>query len=91
MLLTDDRASSGGFARSDFSNSVLFPIGSDVFNLPAGVTANAPDPFIVNNLYIPTSVTPLPATLPLFGTGLGGLGLLGWRRKRKASAALAAA
>jgi len=31
-------------------------------------------------------VTPLPAALPLFATGLGGLGLLGWRRKRKAQA-----
>jgi hypothetical protein len=31
--------------------------------------------------------TPLPATLPLFATGLAGLGLLGWRRKRKAQAA----
>jgi hypothetical protein len=30
------------------------------------------------------TVTPLPATLPLFATGLGALGLLGWRRKRKA-------
>jgi hypothetical protein len=29
-------------------------------------------------------VTPLPAALPLFATGLGALGLLGWRRKRKA-------
>jgi hypothetical protein len=28
----------------------------------------------------------LPAALPLFATGLGGLGLLGWRRKRKAQA-----
>jgi hypothetical protein len=30
-----------------------------------------------------TTATPLPAALPLFATGLGGLGLLGWRRKRK--------
>jgi hypothetical protein len=30
---------------------------------------------------------PLPAALPLFATGLGALGLLGWRRKRKASVA----
>jgi len=30
-----------------------------------------------------TATTPLPATLPLFATGLGALGLLGWRRKRK--------
>jgi hypothetical protein len=33
-----------------------------------------------------TAVTPLPAALPLFATGLGGLALLGWRRKRKAQA-----
>ena len=31
--------------------------------------------------------TPLPAALPLFAAGLGGLGLLGWRRKRRAQAA----
>ncbi|HWY88018.1 MAG TPA: hypothetical protein VNX28_14900 [Gemmataceae bacterium] len=31
--------------------------------------------------------TPLPAALPLFATGLGALGLLGWRRKRKADIA----
>lgn len=36
----------------------------------------------------PASGTPLPAALPLFATGLGGLGLLGWRRKRKAQAGL---
>jgi hypothetical protein len=32
------------------------------------------------------TATPLPAALPLFATGLGGLGLLRWRRKRKAQA-----
>ena len=31
-------------------------------------------------------LTPLPAALPLFATGLAGLGLLGWRRKKKAAA-----
>ena len=31
-------------------------------------------------------VTPLPTALPLFATGLGVLGLLGWRRKRKQAA-----
>jgi hypothetical protein len=29
-----------------------------------------------------TETTPLPAALPLFASGLGALGLLGWRRKR---------
>jgi hypothetical protein len=33
------------------------------------------------------TTTPLPAALPLFASGLGGLVLLGWRRKRKAQAA----
>jgi hypothetical protein len=33
--------------------------------------------------------TPLPATLPLFATGFGALGLLGWRRKRKAQTVVA--
>jgi hypothetical protein len=32
---------------------------------------------------IGSAETPLPAALPLFATGLGGLGLLGWRRKRQ--------
>src|SRR5262249_27065065 len=31
----------------------------------------------------PVPTTPLPAAFPLFATGLGALGLLGWRRKRK--------
>jgi hypothetical protein len=34
--------------------------------------------------------TPLPAALPLFATGVGAMGLLGWRRKRKSAAAIAA-
>ena len=34
--------------------------------------------------FTPVSAVPLPAALPLFATGLGVLGLLGWRRKRKA-------
>jgi hypothetical protein len=34
-----------------------------------------------------SAATPLPAALPLFVTGLGGLGLLHWRRKKKAAVA----
>ncbi len=34
-----------------------------------------------------SSATPLPATLPLFASGLGALGLLRWRRKRKVALA----
>jgi len=32
------------------------------------------------------SVVPLPAALPLFGTGLALMGFIGWRRKRKIAA-----
>jgi hypothetical protein len=42
-------------------------------------------PYIIDNNSV--SQTPLPAALPLFAGGLGALGLLGWRRKRKARAA----
>jgi hypothetical protein len=55
---------------------------------------NACEPFIAQGwsfsgpgVWI-AEATPLPATLPLFATGLGALGLLGWRRKRKAQAAV---
>jgi hypothetical protein len=34
--------------------------------------------------------TPLPAALPLFASGIGAMSLLGWRRKRKAAAIIAA-
>jgi hypothetical protein len=35
------------------------------------------------------SATPLPVTLPLFASGLGALGVFGWRRKKKAQAVAA--
>jgi hypothetical protein len=35
----------------------------------------------------PQAAVPVPAALPLFATGLGALGLIGWWRKRKAQAA----
>jgi hypothetical protein len=37
----------------------------------------------LDNVSFTVSPTPLPAALPLFATGLGVLGLFGWRRKRK--------
>jgi hypothetical protein len=62
----------------------LAPGASTVFalELPASILSVTG----INNV----STTPIPAALPLFASGLGGLGLLGWRRKRKKAAALAA-
>ena len=36
------------------------------------------------------AATPIPSTLPLLATGLAALGLLGWHRRRKAGAGVAA-
>jgi hypothetical protein len=43
-----------------------------------------------NGVYTTASATPLPAALPLFATGLGAIGLFGWRKKRQNAAANAA-
>jgi hypothetical protein len=42
-------------------------------------------------IYDLTFATPLPAALPFFASGLGALGLFGWRRKQSRSSGLAAA
>ncbi len=51
---------------------------------------NPIDPVSAVDFSLTVAPTPLPAALPLFATGLGALGLLGWRRKRKSAAAAAA-
>ena len=43
--------------------------------------------FVATNVVI--NATPLPASLPLFAAGLGGLVLLGWRRTRKVASPVA--
>jgi len=66
------------FTLSIIATSTVYNNGGSWNWLPGGtVTLTGP------------AATPLPAALPLFSTGLGALGLLGWRRKRK-NAALAA-
>ena len=42
----------------------------------------------IGNGAAPVSATPIPAALPLFTSALGGLGLLGWRRKKAAAPAV---
>jgi hypothetical protein len=68
----------------------LSPFFASGGGLISGVTGdpniNDPDADGITIEYRPTSlvVTPLPAALPLMGTGLTVLGLLGWRRWRAA-------
>ena len=61
-----------------FFNSVVLSSTGYSFEF-ANLTAY--DPPTVN-----VAVTPLPAALPLFATGLGALGLIGWRRNKKVHA-----
>jgi hypothetical protein len=73
--------------------TATFPIFDSI---PAGVFVSFEDlPFRNSNFnyddlnFVFTNVTaaetPVPAALPLFASGLGALGLLGWRRKKKAA------
>ena len=64
-------------------------LGLGFANFSAGLTnsagQNTQSPAGLTFTLVP-QVVPLPAALPLFATGLGALGLLGWRRKKKAAA-----
>jgi hypothetical protein len=68
----------GASALSDFSNSLEFPTGIDVFTLPDGFTANA-GAYLVNNRFIDASAVPEPTCIVLVGLGVAGLGF--WRRR----------
>ena len=58
--------------------------GESITSLVLTTDTNA---FEVDNFAaIEPTATPIPAAFPLFATGLGGLGLLGWRRNRKTQA-----
>ena len=57
-----------------------------------GRTDHDYDDMIVKLTFAPSvgeeaAATPLPAALPLFAAGIGALGLLGWRRKRRGTLA----
>jgi hypothetical protein len=47
---------------------------------------DSPGPEYAQTFFFPSVATPLPATLPLLASALGGLGLVGWRRRRASAA-----
>ena len=73
-----------GYIESIFTSTTLFESAVLTNDIGGFEVADVSAAYIQTGLQ---SETPLPATLPLFATGLGSLGLLGWRRKRKAQAA----
>ncbi len=68
------------FVGTDMFMYRIEDVTTDQFSNTATVT------IVVNQAIV--STTPLPA-LPMFATGLGALGLFGWRRKRNAQAVAA--
>lgn len=72
---------------SDLGGEIAFPAGIVFLT----VTLENQDPTIFFQLVSTDSITtPLPPALCLFASALGLIGLVGWRRKRKGAAALAA-
>ena len=64
-------------------NSLSFALSGPALMLPDGFTANSEFGSIVDNQFASgVSALPLPATLPLFGSGLAIMSFMGWRRKR---------
>jgi hypothetical protein len=49
-------------------------------------SAEGNDFLLIDNVVLEGTAVPLPAALPLYGTGLGLMGLFGWWRKRRAAA-----
>jgi hypothetical protein len=80
-------AGSGGFTFIDYENtSILTPNFVTFITSSNGVGfGNVDDIAPLSGLGSNTNV-PLPGALPLFTTGLAGLVLLGWRRKKKIDA-----
>jgi len=79
------------------THGLAFDTTAGVFVIYSTVVPNADPSEATGNFYsqVPAgggfgvghfNLVPLPAALPLFATGVGALGLLGWRRKRKAQA-----
>jgi hypothetical protein len=70
----------------ELETSGLFSlIGGDSYILTfLGLSTSGDHTVFIDSVSIDLMATPLPAALPPFATGLGALGLLGWRRKRKA-------
>jgi hypothetical protein len=72
------------WASSNLSNGGFYRVNNGPWNDLSSDPNRASQAFSLEG---DTAVTPLPAALPLFATGLGALGLLGWRRKQKNAAA----
>ncbi len=89
LLTSVDFSISVTTSQASFFNLSLDTVGN-IFSLYNDGTDTGISTDTATFTPVSTAATPLPAGLPLLGTGLGLIGLLGWRRKRKNAAAIAA-
>jgi hypothetical protein len=82
-------------AESELGGTSTLYAFDDIDSITAQITGSFEDgieneppvsDFAMEHLEGPPSETSVPAALPLFATGLGAMGLFGWRRKRQAAA-----
>jgi len=89
-ILTFSYTGGGAGGVATLTGSFVSDVDPGTLLAPPGATlVSEGTPFTFNNTNITASavsdveITPLPAALPLFASGAGVLGFLGWRRKRK--------
>jgi hypothetical protein len=70
--------------QADIPFSIANILLTQGMNLDFVISSGGDQSFDIVGLQAQISQAPLPAALPLFATGLGAMGLLGWWRKRKA-------
>lgn len=74
-------------------NSLVFAVGNTDWDIVVNALTIGPNPggTMIANLTAtvtdPPGVTPLPGTLVLFASGIGIIGLIGWRKKHKHASA----
>ena len=81
-LFTDLASAQAFFSNNPINITLL--AGLNIIQLSFNETISGGDGFAFDYAAVSPIITPLPTTLPLFATGLGALGLLGWRRKKAA-------
>jgi hypothetical protein len=73
------------FLALNVSNSSGLPVAGSSAQMSASDYYSINGPFSLSvTATTATAVTPIPSTLPLLASALGVIGLLGWRRKRRA-------
>ena len=92
IMLTLASVSNGLFeATYQYGTDGVFGAFGGPFSLGTSAALLYGQTYLRPQIHAFETVTQLPGTLPLFASGLGALGLLAWRRKRKNVAAGAAA